>query len=79
MDADAWATAIMVLGQAEGKTLAQKHGLDALLIQRRDGKLVQIPVGPVFQVPWADLGQVAQKERTPAFGKDRKIAAAIVS
>lgn len=49
MDADAWATALMVLGSTEGKALAEKRGLDALLVQRSDLKLDQIPVGPVFQ------------------------------
>ncbi len=48
MDADAWATAFMVLGAVEGKVLAQKQGLDALFVQRSNGSLTQIPVGPVF-------------------------------
>lgn len=49
MDADAWATALMVLGSTEGKALAEKRCLDALLVQRSDLKLDQIPVGPVFR------------------------------
>jgi thiamine biosynthesis lipoprotein len=48
MDADAWATALMVLGPVEGKALAQKQGLDALFVQRSDGTFTQIHVGPVF-------------------------------
>jgi thiamine biosynthesis lipoprotein len=48
MDADAWATAFMVLGPEEGRALAQKQGLDALFVQRRKEKFVEISVGPVF-------------------------------
>jgi len=49
MDADAWATAFMVLGAEQGKVLAAQQGLDALFIQRRDETLIEIPVGPVFE------------------------------
>jgi len=48
MDADGWATALMVLGLVEGKALAQREGLDALFLQRRDGALIETPVGPAF-------------------------------
>jgi len=37
MDADAYATALMVLGDAAGRDLAQRLGLDALFV-RRDGQ-----------------------------------------
>lgn len=50
MDADAWATAFMVLGPEQGKTLAEKQGLDALFIQRREETCIEIPVGPLFDV-----------------------------
>jgi len=48
MDADAWATALMVLGPAGGEALAQRHGFDALFIRRAGGTLTEIPVGPTF-------------------------------
>jgi thiamine biosynthesis lipoprotein len=51
MDADAWATALMVLGPEQGKALAQKQGLDALLIQRQNETFLEIPVGPLFYEP----------------------------
>lgn len=34
MDADAYATALMVLGEGAGRELAQRLGLDALFIAR---------------------------------------------
>ena len=40
MAADAWATALMVRGSAEGADLARRHGLDALFLDR-DGRRVQ--------------------------------------
>ena len=49
MEADAWATALMVLGPTEGRTLADKRGIDALFVERSDGKLGEIRIGPVFQ------------------------------
>lgn len=49
MDADAWATALMVLGPGEGRVLALKHDFDALLVERRDGTLIQIGIGRVFE------------------------------
>jgi thiamine biosynthesis lipoprotein len=36
-EADAWATALMVLGPEKGAILAQKRGLDALFLLRDDG------------------------------------------
>ncbi|WP_281414486.1 FAD:protein FMN transferase [Rhizobium sp. ARZ01] len=50
MDADAWATALMVLGSAAGKELALRQGLDALFVQRSGDELTRIQVGEVFQV-----------------------------
>jgi thiamine biosynthesis lipoprotein len=49
MDADGWATALMVLGPVKGKTLAQREGLDALFLKRRDGALIETSIGPVFE------------------------------
>ena len=48
MDADAWATALIVLGPIDGSVLAQSAGLDALFLQRKHGALVQSSVGPAF-------------------------------
>lgn len=44
MLADAWATALMVLGEAEGIPLAQAHGLDALFVMREGGHLREVLV-----------------------------------
>ncbi len=41
MDADAWATALLVAGPGEGPALAQRQGLEALFLLRRDGRLVE--------------------------------------
>lgn len=48
MDADAWATALLVLSPLAGMALAQKEGLNALFLQRKDGELIQSSVGPIF-------------------------------
>lgn len=48
MEADAWATALLVLGQGEGRELARRNGLDALFVVRSDDALSQITVGAVF-------------------------------
>lgn len=39
MDADAYATALMVLGEADGRALAQRLGLDTLVVRREAGGL----------------------------------------
>lgn len=47
--ADAWATALMVLGADRGARLAQKTGLDALFLSRDDaGKVQRLGVGRLF-------------------------------
>lgn len=43
--ADAWATALLVAGPAEGLALATRMGLDALLLLRRQDALVELGVG----------------------------------
>lgn len=48
-EADAWSTALMVLGPTEGLALAGKFGLDALLVERSGGSLRQIGIGRVFE------------------------------
>jgi thiamine biosynthesis lipoprotein len=48
-EADAWATALMVLGAEEGAILAQKRGLDALFLLRDNGDGVRgVGIGPLF-------------------------------
>jgi thiamine biosynthesis lipoprotein len=49
MEADAWSTALMVLGPTEGRALAGKYGFDALLVERSDGALRQIGIGRIFE------------------------------
>lgn len=46
MDADAWATALLVAGPEKGSTLAQRHSLEALMLLRRGNDLVEIRLGP---------------------------------
>jgi ApbE family protein len=48
MEADAWATALMVTGKTAGMTFAKARGLNALFIMRSGSGLEQCPVGPVF-------------------------------
>jgi len=45
MDADAWATALLVAGADEGPALARRLGLDALFILRRNDRLIEFGVG----------------------------------
>ncbi|MBV7407484.1 FAD:protein FMN transferase [Maritimibacter sp. DP1N21-5] len=48
-EADAWATALMVLGPEEGATLAKRGGLDALFLLRdADGNARGVGVGRLF-------------------------------
>jgi thiamine biosynthesis lipoprotein len=48
MKADAWATALMVMGEVAGPALAKGLGMDALFITREADGLHQIEVGSVF-------------------------------
>lgn len=45
MDADAWATALLVAGPDEGPGLARRVGLDALFLLRREDRLVEFGLG----------------------------------
>ena len=48
-EADAWATALMVLGPERGAALARERGLDALFLLREDdGGTGSVRVGPLF-------------------------------
>ncbi|MCT8328292.1 FAD:protein FMN transferase [Albidovulum sediminis] len=49
--ADAWATALMVAGAVAGHRMAERHGLDALIISRDDaGGLQSRAVGRLFSI-----------------------------
>jgi len=48
MEADAWATALMVRGGLEGAEMARTMGLDALFLDRGEGGLRQSTVGRLF-------------------------------
>ena len=54
MDADAWATALLVAGPGAGLALGERLGLDALFLLRREGQLVEL-----------GLGRFATGERAP--------------
>lgn len=45
MDADAWATALLVAGHRDGLALAARLGLEALYLLRRDERLVELGLG----------------------------------
>ena len=45
MQADAWATALLVAGPGEGLVMAQRMGLDALFLLRRSEGLVEMGLG----------------------------------
>ncbi len=45
MSADAWATALLVLGPDQGLPLAQRMGLEALFLLRREGRCVELGAG----------------------------------
>jgi len=44
MLADAWATALLVLGEVEGPRLAQARGMDALFVIRDAGQLREVSI-----------------------------------
>jgi thiamine biosynthesis lipoprotein len=59
-EADAWATALMVLGTDTGTARARKFGLDALFLQRDDqGGVRASPVGNLFS---ADAAAIALRQ-----------------
>lgn len=49
MQADAWATALMVMGSLEGAAMARKQGLDALFIDRIGDGFRETRVGRLFE------------------------------
>jgi FAD:protein FMN transferase len=54
MQADAWATVMMVLGPKEGAALARAHQLHVLFVLREGADLRQIGIGPLFETPLAN-------------------------
>jgi thiamine biosynthesis lipoprotein len=48
-EADAWATALMVMGRLKGAEFARKNGLNALFIEREGVGFLPTPVGPLFE------------------------------
>ena len=63
MEADAWATALMVMGAAAGAAFADARGLNALYILRTRSGLAQHPAGPVFAAGRSDRDR---RESSPA-------------
>ena len=51
MDADALATALMVLSEHDGPTFARAHGLDALFLLRNKERLTEIAFGRFSSCP----------------------------
>ena len=48
MEADALATALMVMGEVDGPAFAQKQGIHALFQIRDVAGILEIPIGPIF-------------------------------
>jgi thiamine biosynthesis lipoprotein len=63
-EADAWATALMVLGPDRGAALARRRGLDALFILRNDdGSARSVGIGRLFS---EEAAAIASAEGRPA-------------
>jgi FAD:protein FMN transferase len=45
MQADAWATALLVAGPDEGLAMAQRMGMDVLFVLRRGDRLIELGLG----------------------------------
>jgi thiamine biosynthesis lipoprotein len=61
MEADAWATALNVLGDQAGNALAQKEGLSTLAVQRDGENYLYVGTGLLTQHA-ADLSEPAQED-----------------
>lgn len=48
MEADAFATALMVMGEVKGKAFAESHDLNALFLMRSEVGLREVGIGPIF-------------------------------
>ena len=64
-DADAWATALMVLGPDEGLSLAEQQGLSAMFLSRADD-------GTIIRT--ASTAFTAHRERLSQWGAGDKIS-----
>jgi thiamine biosynthesis lipoprotein len=49
MQADAWATALLVAGPDEGLAIAQRMGMDVVFLLRRDAGLIELSLGRFSQ------------------------------
>lgn len=67
MDADAWATAFLVLGPERGRAFAEKQGLDALFIQRKHGRSVEFGVGALSRGAGTGRQETSTEEAGVAF------------
>ena len=70
MEADAWATALMVMGEAAGAAFADAQGLNALFILRTESGLAQRPVGslcsgPLMGSDGVPLGRIREEAFVP--------------
>ncbi|MBD1548849.1 FAD:protein FMN transferase [Roseibium aggregatum] len=66
-EADAWATALMVLGMESGPRLAEERGLSALFLRRARDEIVPLGVGPLFldQAPMSVNSFTTSSRATP--------------
>lgn len=71
MQADAWATALLVAGLDEGLAMAQRMGLDVLFLLRRAEGLVEVGLGRFGRAADQQIGQAMQAPRIDAAGKHR--------
>ncbi len=62
VEADAWATAIDVLGPEKGLETAKREGLHALLISRKDGDFLRTGTGTMAQYTVSDIGPDPARE-----------------
>lgn len=65
MHADAWATALLVLGPGEGMALAHKMGLEALWLLRRQDGLIALGLGRFGEGTARDQAEVPQTNALP--------------
>jgi len=76
MKADAWATAINVLGTDEGIAIAEHQGIDALLVQRTDRGYRRVATGGLSKYAVANVGSEPQAE--PAEPGNNQFAATLL-
>jgi thiamine biosynthesis lipoprotein len=70
IEADAWATALMVKGTLEGATIARRMGIHALFLDRGEGGLCQTATG-LFAQPRASTCENGRKGRPHEPGRQR--------